>query len=84
MNSNLNRFRNGHVQAVARAKAQPSKQYVQHTVHVQKVDGNVITTTTSNAITTTTKTTTAKLSDEQYRTTILSKALAYLSKRKAE
>ena len=83
MNSNLDRFRNGHVQAVARAKAQPSKQHVQHAVHVQKVDGNVIT-TTSNIIATTTKTTTAKLSDEQYRTTILSKALAYLSKRKAE
>ena len=83
MNSNLDRFRNGHVQAVARAKAQPSKQHVVHAVHVQKVDGNVIT-TTSNIIATTTKTTTAKLSDEQYRTTILSKALAYLSKRKAE
>ena len=81
MNSNLNRFRNGHVQAVARAKAQPSKQHVVHAVHVQKVDGNVIT-TTSNVIAT--KTTTAKLSDEQYRTSILSKALAYLSKRKVE
>lgn len=83
MNSNLDRFRNGHVQAHARAKAQPSKQHVQHTVHVQKVDGNVII-TTNNVIATTTKNTTAKLSDEQYRTTILSKALAYLSKRKAE
>ena len=83
MNSNLNRFRNGHVQAVARAKAQPSKQHVQHAVHVQKVDGNVIT-TTSNVIAPTKTTTTKPFTDEQYRTTILSKALAYLSKRKAE
>jgi len=73
MNS-LNRFMQSFVNANEQRKQQPVQHSVpskQNILQVQKADANCIS-----------KTTIFKLSEEQYRTSLIAKAIAYINKHK--
>lgn len=72
--SRLDHFSSAFARAVVRSKEQKAKQHA-NVQQIQKVDGNYITTTA--------KTTTAKLSDEQYRTSLIAKAIAHIKQKGA-
>ena len=77
--SKINHFRTSFERAIARSKDKKETQHVQQA----KTVGSDVINKAGNSFATSLKTTTAKLlSDEQYRTSIIAKAIACINKHK--